>query len=183
MYIQTKRLRLEPTGMKYLNSTHSYAGDKENVKFMVYLPDDDIYETQRFLRQVEAEWEKTEPLFYEFAILLEDEHIGGIGIDVNRNDKECELGWILSKHHWGNQYTLEAAKGVIQFAMEHLDINKFIAHCDSENVNSYRVMEKLGMQFVQKTPGRKNKSSSEEREESTYLLVMESPEKVAQIHL
>jgi RimJ/RimL family protein N-acetyltransferase len=30
---------------------------------------------------------------------------------------------------------------------------KFIAHCDRENVNSYRVMEKLGMKFICKSQG------------------------------
>ena len=59
---------------------------------------------------------------------------------------------------------------IINFAKQELKIRRFIAHCDGENISSYRVMEKLGMSLTDKINGRKNKSSDEDREELTYLL-------------
>ena len=40
--------------------------------------------------------------------------------------------------------------------------------CDSENAASYSLMERLGMRFVGRTGGRKNRSMDGERQELTY---------------
>jgi RimJ/RimL family protein N-acetyltransferase len=173
MTIHTERLLLVPLGLQYLKSTHEYASDFENTKYMVHLPNTDIWETNSFLDRVQEEWEKSNPDYYEFAILLDEVHIGAVSIYINKENAEGELGWIISKKYWGNGYAAEAAREVINFAIQELKVVKFIAHCDSENVSSYRVMDKLGMSLVDKTKGRKNKSSNEDREELIYLLELE----------
>lgn len=170
MNIHTKRLLLAPLGPQYLISTHKYSSDLENTKYMMHLPNTDIEETKNFLELAHAEWQKPIPTFYEFAILLDNQHIGAISIYINEGNTESELGWIIGKEYWGNGYVLEAAKEIINFAKNELNIKKFIAHCDSENVASYRVMEKLGMKLESKTKGRRNKASEEEREELSYVL-------------
>jgi len=170
MEIQTKRLLLVPLGPQYLASTHLYASDIDNTKYMVHLPNIDIPETESFLNRVFAEWQKPVPLFYEFAILLDNEHIGAVSIYLNQDNTEGELGWIITKNYWGNGYAFEAATGIIHFTVQELNISKFIAHCDSENISSYRVMEKLGMKLAGRTQGRRNKSSNEDREEFLYSL-------------
>lgn len=48
----------------------------------------------------------------------------------------------------------------------------FIAHCDGDNIGSYKVMERLGMVLKEKTSGRKNKASEELREELMYEYVI-----------
>ena len=170
MEIRTNRLLLVPLGPQYLASTYCYSGNIENAKYMVYLPDSDISETESFLNRVHSEWRKPAPMVYEFAILLNKEHIGSVGVDIDEDKVEGELGWIIHKKHWGKGYAVEAAKEVIDFVVRERNIKKFIAHCDSENIGSYRVMEKLGMKLVSKTKGRRNKGSDEEREELLYCL-------------
>ncbi|SFR64542.1 GNAT family N-acetyltransferase [Anaeromicropila populeti] len=168
--ICTKRLILEPLGLQHLMSAHAYSGDIENTKYMMYLPNYSVEETKKFLVEAEAEWKKENPDYYEFAILLGGEHIGAVSIYLNQNRTEGELGWIIRKNYWGNGYVAEAAREILTFAKDELGIKRFIAHCDSENTGSYRVMEKLGMHLVSRTKGRKNKASEEEREELKYLL-------------
>ena len=170
MKIQTERLLLVPLGPQYLKSTHEYASDFDNTKYMKQLPNTDIADTKSFLDKTQAEWGKGKPDYYEFAIFLKDVHIGAVSIHVNQDNAEGELGWIISKKYWGNGYTVEAAREIINFAKQVLKIRRFIAHCDGENISSYRVMEKLGMSLTDKINGRKNKSSDEDREELTYLL-------------
>ena len=172
MNIKTKRLLLVPLGLNYLTSTHKYAGDLENTKYMVHLPNKDIEETKNFLSRVEEEWKKLNPEFYEYAILLNNEHIGAACIYLNEDKTEGELGWIINKEYWGNGYAVEAAREIMNFSINTLKIRRFIAHCDSENVNSYKVMEKLGMSLASRTQGRRNKLSSEDREELMYYIEM-----------
>ncbi len=176
MNIQTERLLLVPQGPQYLKSTHEYASDLENTKYMVNLPNIDINETKEFLDRAQAEWQKSTPEFYEFAILLNHLHIGAVSIYISEDNSEGELGWIISNKYWGHGYAAEAAREVINYAIQELNIRKFIAHCDSENANSYRVMEKLGMTLADRTNGRKNKCSDEDREELMYVLEIENRE-------
>lgn len=67
----------------------------------------------------------------------------------------------------------EGAQALIDYASQNLGIKKFIAYCDSENIPSYSLMEKLGMSRVMCRSGRKNRSSSEERMEYKYALEKE----------
>jgi RimJ/RimL family protein N-acetyltransferase len=140
---------------------------------MICLPNDTISETKDFLEMVQEEWQKVSPQFYEYAILLDGKHIGAVSIHINKDNGEGELGWIINKKYWRNGYAEEAAKGILNFAIQELRLRKFAAHCDSENISSYRVMEGLGMSLVSKIQGRRNKSSKEDREELMYSLEIE----------
>ena len=171
--IRTERLLLSPLGPQYVKSAFVYSGDLENTKFMLDLPEESIEETQEFLKKAEAEWQKEFPEFYEFAILTEGAHIGSVCLYLNEDRTEGELGWILNKRYWGHGYTFEAAQALIDYAFQNLGIKKFIAYCDSENIPSYSLMEKLGMSRVLCRSGRKNRSSSEERMEYKYALTIE----------
>lgn len=64
----------------------------------------------------------------------------------------------------------QAAKALIGYARTELGFCHFTAHCDSENIASYRVMEKLGMKRAGSYGGRKNRLSDEERMEYLYRM-------------
>ena len=49
----------------------------------------------------------------------------------------------------------------MNFEIQELKVRKFVEHCNSENISSSRVMEKLGMSLASKTQWRRNKSSNE----------------------
>lgn len=169
--ITTNRLCLKPLGIKYLETTHIYACDLENTRYMEHLPNKSKQETIDFLTSVDTAWNATEQTIYEFAITLDNIHIGAVSLNID-NDKIGELGWILDKRYWKNGYAMEAAKALMEYAITELQIKHFIAHCDSENMSSYKVMESLGMVLKEKTSGRKNKASEEIREELMYEYVI-----------
>lgn len=166
--IQTERLVLRPLGVKYLETTYQYSSDIENTRYMVNLPNESMEEAKNFLMGVDEQWQKESQTAYEFAIILDEVHIGSVCIYLEEEGDSGELGWILNKKYWGNGYAYEAAKAVVAFAAGELDVTHFVAHCDSENVASFRVMEKLGMYRTDSHMGRYNRSSDEEREEHRY---------------
>lgn len=57
---------------------------------------------------------------------------------------------------------------MIEFAKTQFGVCHFIAHCDTENAASRRVMEKLGLELVQRSGGRRNKGSDQERWDYLY---------------
>lgn len=175
--IPTPRLTLRPLGTEFLESAHQYSSDAENTKYMMFLPNESIDETRAFLLACESEWAKPEPAFYEFAILTDGVHIGAVSIYPNEQKDAAELGWILNPSYHNRGYATEAARAVMDFAKAELNIHRFVAHCDTENIASRKVMEKLGFVRTAETGGRKNKGSDEERHEYTYELACpcESP--------
>lgn len=172
MQIKTPRLILLPLGTEFLTSSHEYCSDTENTKYMMHLPNEHLYETRAFLVLCEQEWQKHDPSFYEFAVTKDSIHIGAVSLYLSHDRTKAELGWILHPSHHGNGYTTEAAAAVMDFARNTIGVHAFIAHCDTENVASERVMQKLGMKKVSVSGGRKNKGSDEERYEFRYELDM-----------
>lgn len=170
-YIKTERLILEPLGTKHLNTVHEYASDIENTKYMMYLPNETIEETMSFLQSVENEWSSDTPSFYEFAVIYDGHHIGAVSITIE-DDLSVELGWIINKKYQKRGFAYEAAQALLEHSVKELGIKHFIAHCDAENIASYKTMEKLGMIRTGEYGGRKNKSSDEERTEYRYELYL-----------
>ena len=173
--IKSNTIRIVPNGPKYLESTDAYARDAENTKYMMFLPNESKEETLTFLKNAQREWQKDKPVVFEYAILLDDVHIGAVSFDfLNEERTEVEMGWIVNKRYWGHGYATEAAKIMMDFCVHELGIKKFIAHCDAENIGSYRTMEKLGMKRVSVSDGRKNRGSDEARREYRYELEIDS---------
>lgn len=190
--IFTERLLLKPLGSEYFQTVNEYSTDYENTKYMCYLPHQDAEETMSFLRNVDSEWEKETPEFYEFAILYDNEHIGAVSIYFQEETSQVqtdshmaaaatllgvqegtgELGWIVNKKYWGNGFAYEAAEAVVKYFIDNMGITHFIAHCDTENVASYKVMEKLGMVRTGEWGGRRNRAAVEDSFEYQYELVV-----------
>lgn len=153
MYIElkTERLTLRPYGLADLEAVHEYAGDND-IKYMLFLPNATEEDTKKFLRDVESQWEKDEPDYYEFAAILDGELIGAVGAYMEDNRTKCELGWTFNKKYRGYGYATEAARAVCNFVTKELKVTEIFAHCDTRNTPSANVMRKLGMSQVYEGP-------------------------------
>lgn len=56
-----------------------------------------------------------------------------------------EIGWVISPPYQRHGYATEAAAAVLQHGFQTLGLQRIVAACDSRNLASIRVMEKLGM--------------------------------------
>ena len=171
--LQTERLVLRPLEMSDLQAVHEYASDEENTRYMIFLPNRTINETIDFLSYATNEWKKDEPNGYEFAIVLNGTQIGAISITCDETKENAEFGWILNKKYQKNGYALEAALAIKDFAIKTLKVKKLTAHCDSRNVPSYRLMEKIGMTRISDDGIRQYTKRNETARELTYCLTVE----------
>ena len=169
MQIETERLVLRPLGPADLPTVHRYASDPENARYMFFGLKQTEADTAAFLAGVEAEWKKEAPSFYEFALTLDGVQFGAVGLYLNDSRTEGELGWILDRRYQGKGYALEGAKAVVNFAFWELGLSALVAHCDTRNAPSFRLMERLGMERVAVGP-RHYPQTGEESEEFTYRL-------------
>lgn len=168
MEIRTERLTLRPITMGDLRTTHAYVSDEGNTHFMMNLPSESEQETAEEIAFSVAQWELKEPERLEFAAVLDGAHIGAVTIFFQEDRTCAEIGWVLHRDHWGHGYAFEAARALIGIGHERWGLRRIFACCDSENAASARVMEKLGMQFVSRLGGRRNRGMDDERIELTY---------------
>lgn len=170
--LTTERLSLRPLRMEYLKTTYRYQGDRELTRYMMFLPDASIEATEKFIKEIEAEQQSENQRRFEFVILKDEEHIGGISVYLEKDDGETvgELGWIINKEYWGKGYVTEAAKAVMDFSFRQLGLRKLIAHCDARNEASARVMQKIGMK-LECEGTRKYKKSGEIAREFKYSII------------
>jgi [ribosomal protein S5]-alanine N-acetyltransferase len=72
--------------------------------------------------------------------------IGTIGLrEIDAEHSQAELGFWVGVGCWGQGYATEAARAVVRFGFEQMDLNRIYAHHMLRNPASGRVLAKLGM--------------------------------------
>lgn len=81
-----------------------------------------------------------------FAITVDDEAIGGIGLtpgeDIERIS--AEVGYWLGEKYWGKGITSSALKGTIDYGFNELNLERIFAVPLEQNIASKIVLEKNG---------------------------------------
>ena len=62
----------------------------------------------------------------------------------NPDYRSAALGYCYTEDSWGHGYASEAARALVRWAYETLDLNRLQAETDTRNTASARVLEKLG---------------------------------------
>lgn len=88
---------------------------------------------------------------YEFAVFHKQNgsFAGFTDIMIHKQNSTggCgELGYFLMPDYWGKGYATEIARTMVDFCFEHTHLHKLSATCNTNNLNSERVMRKAGMQ-------------------------------------
>ena len=110
---------------------------------------------------------------YQYAAVLKDTGrlIGACNLALSGD--EAEIGWILHRDSWKQGYGTEMGKEMLRFGFDELKLHRILAHCDAENIGSYKVMEKIGMRreglFLEARPANKQ-SSHEYSDELSYAI-------------
>ena len=86
---------------------------------------------------------------YAFAITLDDEVIGSIGVfrRDNIHYRTAEMGYYIGEPYWGNGYMTNIIKQVCEYIFENTDIIRIFAEPFAHNKASCRALEKAGFQY------------------------------------
>jgi len=149
--IQTQRLLLRPFQYSDLDSVHLYASNPEITEYMLFGPNT-YEETSNFVHLIIDTWYKEIPMrHYEMVVEKDGAILGAVSIHLSEDLEEGEMGWISHQGYWGHGYITEAAQALKEFAIIELKVKRIVAHCDSRNIGSIRVMEKIGLEKVSLT--------------------------------
>jgi ribosomal-protein-alanine N-acetyltransferase len=87
---------------------------------------------------------------FQLAIALQSDQrlVGNCGIRKATFDAyEAEMGYELAPQYWGHGYTSEAARAMVRFGFDELDLHRIWAECIADNQRSVRVLEKVGLRL------------------------------------
>ncbi|MGE3076823.1 MAG: GNAT family N-acetyltransferase [Dehalococcoidia bacterium] len=142
MELQTARLMLRPFHAGDVDDVLAYSGDHEYARFIpVPIPylarNAEEFVAQAILRQ------DSDPMW---AIVHEGRVCGAIELDVNGLHRHGELHYGMARPLWGQGFTSEAARAILEYAFRELRLARVFGRADIRNVGSWRVLEKIGMQ-------------------------------------
>ena len=145
-YIKTPRLRLRELRRTDAPRIFQYAADPDVGPMAGWEPHQTLDDSYRFVDYAIKKKDFGQPGVFVIELNDTGELIGTIEIHSYRGYKG-EIGFVLAKKHWNKGYVTEAAKAVIIYAMEILELKR-LTYCHfPHNAPSKRVCEKLGFSF------------------------------------
>ncbi|MCD5322342.1 MULTISPECIES: GNAT family N-acetyltransferase [Pontibacillus] len=146
--LETERLILRPLTHGDKEDLFEYASRDEVSRFVPWSTHESIEDTDEFLHFILSS-ERGERLS-PWAMIEKDsgKMIGTIDyVSWRESHRNGEIGYALSSDYWGKGYTTEAAKRVVQFGFEEMNLHKVTAQVLVENLQSQRVLQKIGMKL------------------------------------
>ena len=141
--LKTERLVLRPFRLTDVDDVVAYANDEEWQRFLLPLPYpyERVHAEQYIAKAVLTDWD-VRPIL---AVVLDGNVIGGINLRIDKRSQTAELGYSISREHWGNGFATEAARAVVGWGFETYDLAKISSQANIGNERSWRVIESLGM--------------------------------------
>jgi RimJ/RimL family protein N-acetyltransferase len=66
---------------------------------------------------------------------------------LNNHNNFYELGYRFKRKHWGKGFATESSNAILDYGFANLNVDKIFAITDPKNVNSKKVLTKLGFDF------------------------------------
>ncbi|ESU18908.1 acetyltransferase, ribosomal protein N-acetylase [Flavobacterium cauense R2A-7] len=115
--------------------------DREINKYLDRKPSKTLEDALQFIKII---LENRETFYWAITKTGEAELIGTICLfDFSNDTNKCEIGYELRTEFQGQGIMLEAAKNVIQYAMENLGIQSMDAFTHKDNQSSTSLLQKL----------------------------------------
>ncbi len=146
MVLGTERLILRPLHAGDAGVVRELAGDCEVARTTLHIPhpypDGAAQEWIAGLRPAAKEGR-----LHTFAMVRrsDDLFLGVISLATEKEHRRAELAYWLGRPYWGQGYTTEAARRMVRFGFEQLDLHRICAFAMAKNPASARVMQKIGM--------------------------------------
>lgn len=141
--LETKRLILHAWRLEDAEAMFSYARGEKVGPRAGWKPHENVAESESIIRMFIEEDET-----WALALREEGRPIGSVGLHKTREENVRELGYVLSEKYWGRGIMPEAAEAVLRFAFEELGLSKVTVGHFPFNMQSKRVIEKLGFSYT-----------------------------------
>jgi ribosomal-protein-alanine N-acetyltransferase len=145
----TARLVLRPFTEEDAEPLHRILGQEGVLR---YFPNPEPPPRERVVRFVLAQlrhWEEHGFGWWAVEPRSGEGLIGWNGLQYLPKTHEVEIGFLLSRAYWGQGLAVEGGEVGLRYGFERLGLETIVALVHPENKASQRVIEKLGLSFVE----------------------------------
>lgn len=147
--LETPRLVLRPPRVDDAKEAfENWTSDEDVTRYLRWSSHKSPEDTRDWLALEERELESGTRYQWMFVHKETGTLIGSGGLIWNEERSMFELGYVLMKAYWGRGLATEAARAIVDFAVNALGQRALFARHAKGNPASGRVMEKLGFAYA-----------------------------------
>jgi RimJ/RimL family protein N-acetyltransferase len=132
--ITTSRIVLRAYGEGEVARLHEILQVSDVLRYFPTSDPPSLAKVQRLVESQEQHWEEN--------------GFGWCGLNVLPETDEVELKYLLAKDFWGRGLATEASRASMNYALTDTTLDTIIGLVHPENIASQRVLEKVGMSFL-----------------------------------
>jgi [ribosomal protein S5]-alanine N-acetyltransferase len=152
--IETERMLITEFSASYDVGMFELDSDKEVHQFLGNKPFKTIEQSRDLIEFIQRQY--LENGIGRWAILdkATDEFVGWTGFKriretINHHSNYYDFGYRLKRKFWGKGYATESGSAALQYGIEKMQLTEIYAMTDANNFASKRVLEKIGMTYVE----------------------------------
>ena len=144
--LETERLILRPMTKDDVEDVFKMRRDDEIMQF-IREPIVSRREAEDWVKMISSRWSKDGIGFCCLIEKTSGNFAGWCGLWQLKESQEIEVGYAIVKDFWRKGFASEAAKAVLGYGFNELNLDRIVAVARPENAGSRGVMEKVGMRF------------------------------------
>jgi len=146
--LEAEKICFKALSMSHVQAIHSYAADKEVLRFIGWSLMSSIDETRQYVKTM-LERESAGTHHYASVAIKSTGQIIGTAMLFNFDQvaNQAEIGYVFHRDHWGKGYGSECVALISNFAFETLKLHKLHASVADANIGSARILIKNGFEL------------------------------------
>ncbi|MGY4768253.1 GNAT family N-acetyltransferase [Kribbella sp. CWNU-51] len=143
MFVRTERLILRRFTTADAEAFAAYRSDPDIARYQSW---DAPLPLSEAVQKVE-EFAQGDPAalgWFQYAVDLDGVLIGDLGLNLDENLMQAELGFTLASAYQGRGYATEAVRGLLDDVFIERKLHRVSAECDARNTASARLLERVG---------------------------------------
>lgn len=152
IFAETERLILRE--LEYTDTNDLFEMDS-NPEVHLYIennPVKSIDEIVKVIEMLKKQYQENGIARWAVVEKLTNECIGWSGLKyfkqpLNNHNNFYELGYRFKKKHWGKGFATESSNAILNYGFTNLKVDSIFAITDPKNINSKKVLTKLGFDF------------------------------------
>jgi ribosomal-protein-alanine N-acetyltransferase len=146
---ETERLKLRPFTPGDASPLHQILAVEGVLRYYPSTEPPDLERVERLVSRQLKHWAEHGYGWWAVQDTGSEQLIGWSGLQYLPETDETEIGYLLARPYWGRGLATEGARVGMHFAFKTLQIPTVIGITHPENAASQRVLEKIGLVYLQ----------------------------------
>ena len=129
-----------------MNSIYAYASNPDVAKYADWPMRTEKNSLIKSIEQRSEHWDKGLEYSWVITLLEHDNAVGGVSVFIDGS--QSEIGYLVHPDYWNKGIATEASQAIVDWLLSTGEITSISASCDTDNIGSIKVLEKLGFSLI-----------------------------------